>query len=313
MAALTCELCNSTDFVKEGDYFVCQSCGMKYDLESAKAKMQIESTPAEAPAEAAPAASAVATEVASNEEKPFDMDAVRARTEAAIAAIDPALPVKEQISARNKIVAAATEDSIDPYSEFVYNAWQETKYELDNMSKSDRNGYKNFSLGFEHDTITMNALNALTTTLNEIIDEHIAFVVPAHLDVVDMEFFDVVKQAYRALADRITKTPFYRSDTSGFPTWKKECKPRIESFEKTWVAWTEEKMAAYFAIHPDERAEYTVLEQAVATEQAKVDKASKKARFFVRKEREKAAQSDELDAAKAAEEAFRRRAIEQVL
>lgn len=34
--ALTCELCNSTNFVKEEGMFVCQDCGMKYSIEEAK-------------------------------------------------------------------------------------------------------------------------------------------------------------------------------------------------------------------------------------------------------------------------------------
>lgn len=43
MKAIVCELCGSNDFVKEGDYFVCQSCGTKYSVEDAK-KMMIEGT-----------------------------------------------------------------------------------------------------------------------------------------------------------------------------------------------------------------------------------------------------------------------------
>lgn len=41
MKALQCELCGSGDIVKDGDYFVCQSCGIKYTLEQAK-KMLVE-------------------------------------------------------------------------------------------------------------------------------------------------------------------------------------------------------------------------------------------------------------------------------
>lgn len=41
MKALKCELCGGTEIVKDGDFFVCQSCGMKYTLESAK-KMMVE-------------------------------------------------------------------------------------------------------------------------------------------------------------------------------------------------------------------------------------------------------------------------------
>lgn len=46
MKRLTCELCNSTDFMKENGAFVCQSCGTKYSLEEAK-KMMSESGDAE--------------------------------------------------------------------------------------------------------------------------------------------------------------------------------------------------------------------------------------------------------------------------
>ncbi len=41
MKAMQCELCGATEIVKDGDFFVCQSCGMKYTPESAK-KMVIE-------------------------------------------------------------------------------------------------------------------------------------------------------------------------------------------------------------------------------------------------------------------------------
>lgn len=37
--ALTCELCGSTNFVKDGGVFVCQGCGMKYTLEEAQRLM----------------------------------------------------------------------------------------------------------------------------------------------------------------------------------------------------------------------------------------------------------------------------------
>lgn len=43
MKAIQCELCGATDIIKDGDLFVCQSCGMKYTPESAK-KMMIEGT-----------------------------------------------------------------------------------------------------------------------------------------------------------------------------------------------------------------------------------------------------------------------------
>lgn len=41
MNAIQCELCGGTDIVKDGDFFVCKNCGMKYTLEAAK-KMMIE-------------------------------------------------------------------------------------------------------------------------------------------------------------------------------------------------------------------------------------------------------------------------------
>ncbi len=37
--ALTCELCGSTDFVKDAGLFVCRGCGMKYTLEEAQRLM----------------------------------------------------------------------------------------------------------------------------------------------------------------------------------------------------------------------------------------------------------------------------------
>lgn len=43
MKQLTCEMCGSTDLVKQDGYFVCQSCGTKYSVEEAK-KMMIEGT-----------------------------------------------------------------------------------------------------------------------------------------------------------------------------------------------------------------------------------------------------------------------------
>ena len=43
MNRLTCEMCNSTDVVKQDGFFVCQSCGTKYSVEEAK-KMMIEGT-----------------------------------------------------------------------------------------------------------------------------------------------------------------------------------------------------------------------------------------------------------------------------
>lgn len=43
MKALVCEMCGSTDIVKENGLFVCQSCGIKYSAEEAK-KMMIDGT-----------------------------------------------------------------------------------------------------------------------------------------------------------------------------------------------------------------------------------------------------------------------------
>lgn len=43
MKQIKCELCGSTDFVKEDGFFVCQYCGAKYSVEEAK-KMMIEGT-----------------------------------------------------------------------------------------------------------------------------------------------------------------------------------------------------------------------------------------------------------------------------
>ena len=43
MKQLTCEMCGSTNLVKEGDVFVCQDCGCKYSVEAAK-KMMVEGT-----------------------------------------------------------------------------------------------------------------------------------------------------------------------------------------------------------------------------------------------------------------------------
>lgn len=41
MKAIKCEMCNSSDIVKDGDYYICQSCGTKYTAETAK-KLMIE-------------------------------------------------------------------------------------------------------------------------------------------------------------------------------------------------------------------------------------------------------------------------------
>ena len=43
MKRLTCEICGSTDLIKQDGVFVCQSCGLKYSVEEAK-KMMIEGT-----------------------------------------------------------------------------------------------------------------------------------------------------------------------------------------------------------------------------------------------------------------------------
>ena len=43
LKALTCEMCGSTDMIKQNGVFVCQSCGTKYSLEEAK-KMMIAGT-----------------------------------------------------------------------------------------------------------------------------------------------------------------------------------------------------------------------------------------------------------------------------
>lgn len=41
MKQLTCEMCDSTDLIKQGGVFVCQNCGTKYSIEEAK-KMMVE-------------------------------------------------------------------------------------------------------------------------------------------------------------------------------------------------------------------------------------------------------------------------------
>ena len=43
MKQLTCEMCGSTDLIKQDGVFVCQSCGTKYSVEEAK-KMMVEGT-----------------------------------------------------------------------------------------------------------------------------------------------------------------------------------------------------------------------------------------------------------------------------
>lgn len=43
MKQLTCEMCGSTDLIKQDGFFICQTCGCKYSVEEAK-KMMIEGT-----------------------------------------------------------------------------------------------------------------------------------------------------------------------------------------------------------------------------------------------------------------------------
>lgn len=43
MKRLTCEMCGSTDLIKDGGVFICQTCGCKYTVEEAK-RMMIEGT-----------------------------------------------------------------------------------------------------------------------------------------------------------------------------------------------------------------------------------------------------------------------------
>ena len=40
MKKIVCELCESTDFIKEEGLFVCQSCGCKYTPDDAKRMMR---------------------------------------------------------------------------------------------------------------------------------------------------------------------------------------------------------------------------------------------------------------------------------
>lgn len=44
MKQLTCEMCGSTDLLKQDGVFICQSCGTKYSLEEAKKMMAEETT-----------------------------------------------------------------------------------------------------------------------------------------------------------------------------------------------------------------------------------------------------------------------------
>ena len=43
MKQLTCEMCGSSDMIKQDGVFVCQTCGTKYSVEEAK-KMMVEGT-----------------------------------------------------------------------------------------------------------------------------------------------------------------------------------------------------------------------------------------------------------------------------
>lgn len=43
MKALVCDICGSNEIVKDGEYFVCQSCGTKYTTEAVR-KMMVEIT-----------------------------------------------------------------------------------------------------------------------------------------------------------------------------------------------------------------------------------------------------------------------------
>ena len=43
MKQLTCEMCGSTELMKQDGVFVCQTCGCKYSVEEAK-KMMVEGT-----------------------------------------------------------------------------------------------------------------------------------------------------------------------------------------------------------------------------------------------------------------------------
>ena len=43
MKQLTCEMCGSTELIKQEGFFVCQTCGTKYSIEEAK-KLMVEGT-----------------------------------------------------------------------------------------------------------------------------------------------------------------------------------------------------------------------------------------------------------------------------
>ena len=40
MKKIQCEACGSNDFLKQGGYFVCQSCGCKYNIEDVQALLK---------------------------------------------------------------------------------------------------------------------------------------------------------------------------------------------------------------------------------------------------------------------------------
>ena len=290
---------------------------MKYTLEQAQA--QLAKAEAAAPQEAGDSAlePADAPESESVAARPFDMEAVARDYDAAVANINTSLPLADQIAARNAAVNAAVDASIEPYADYIVASWEKWRNTLDGMSKVDRSGFANFSMGFENDHQTRKALTTLTETLNGIFVDHINFVMPKDgadkLDAVDMSFFDCIVSGYEQLAVQVNNTPFYRSDENGVGLWMKVCKPNVTYFEKRFKAWTDAKLEIYFGNHAGAREEYAQLEKTLAQEEAAVAKAKKKARFFGKKDREKAAQSDALDAAKAAENDFRRHAIEEVL
>ena len=50
--ALTCELCGSTDFVKDNGLFVCQGCGTKYTLQEAQRQIAAQNQAAQAQVQA---------------------------------------------------------------------------------------------------------------------------------------------------------------------------------------------------------------------------------------------------------------------
>ena len=57
MTGIRCEICQGTDIIKEGDFFVCKTCGAKYTPEAAR--KLIRANPSAPPAEAAPETHAI--------------------------------------------------------------------------------------------------------------------------------------------------------------------------------------------------------------------------------------------------------------